>query len=233
MTHANITAAILAVMGEVGYVRKGGRVDMKGQGSYSFAGEADMLRVLRPHMVAAGLVLVPVGASISALHEILEGKYGNRPSRTVRATVTYRLLHTSGESIDLQVCGEGQDQGDKATPKAMTIALKYALRQLFLIETGDDPDRERPEDREPPPRKQSRKEMEAEALRDLRAEVSALLKEAGCGKGDGTADGVCAMANGGADLASCWGSVDALQAVLDHFGSYDTPSAARADAMKE
>src|SRR3990167_1905296 len=30
--------------------------------------------------------------------------------------------------------------GDKSVNKAMTGMLKYALRQTFLIETGDDPD---------------------------------------------------------------------------------------------
>ena len=35
--------------------------------------------------------------------------------------------------------GEGSDTGDKASNKALTGAYKYALRQTFCIETGDDP----------------------------------------------------------------------------------------------
>jgi len=38
----------------------------------------------------------------------------------------------------------GQDGGDKSVPKSLTIALKYALRQAFLMETGDDPDVHQP-----------------------------------------------------------------------------------------
>ena len=34
------------------------------------------------------------------------------------------------------------DVGDKSANKAATGLLKYALRQTFLIETGDDPDAE-------------------------------------------------------------------------------------------
>jgi hypothetical protein len=38
--------------------------------------------------------------------------------------------------------------GDKATAKAMTGAYKYALRQTFCIETGDDPDKDPSVDQE-------------------------------------------------------------------------------------
>ena len=40
----------------------------------------------------------------------------------------------------VKVLGDGADTGDKASYKAMTGAMKYALRQTFVIETGDDPD---------------------------------------------------------------------------------------------
>lgn len=141
--------AILAVMAEVGYVQKTGQVRGGGM-NYKFAGEAAMLAALRPHMIANGLVMLPVGVSLSEHHEtsprFYQGKeQGVKTSRTVRTVSTYRLAHRSGEFVDLQVAGEGQDSGDKATAKAMTIALKYAIRQAFLIETGDDPDETRPE----------------------------------------------------------------------------------------
>ena len=53
----------------------------------------------------------------------------------------------SGEEITARVAGEGLDVGDKASYKAMTGALKYALLQSFLLATGDDPEDERPESR--------------------------------------------------------------------------------------
>jgi len=137
--------AIGAVMAAVGYVKKGGRVSGGGM-NYTFAGEADLLKALRPAMVEAGLSMCPVGCELFEHHEMVETNYGPKPSRTVRVIATYRLAHVGGEYMDLQTAGEGQDKGDKATAKAMTIALKYALRQAFLIETGDDPDRVRPED---------------------------------------------------------------------------------------
>jgi hypothetical protein len=70
----------------------------------------------------------------------------------VVAAVTYRLTHApSGESEDCQVLGEASDAGDKAAPKALTGAYKYFLRQTFLIETGDDPDRYTSADQEAAP----------------------------------------------------------------------------------
>jgi hypothetical protein len=70
----------------------------------------------------------------------------------VVAAVTYRLTHaSSGESEDCQVLGEASDAGDKAAPKALTGAYKYFLRQTFLIETGDDPDRYASADQEAAP----------------------------------------------------------------------------------
>jgi hypothetical protein len=72
----------------------------------------------------------------------------------VVAAVTYRLTHApSGESEDCQVLGEASDAGDKAAPKALTGAYKYFLRQTFLIETGDDPDRYASADQEAAPAK--------------------------------------------------------------------------------
>lgn len=138
--------AIRAVMGDVGYVQKVGQItDNRGKKMYNFAGEVAMLRALRPSMLERGLCMFPVGCELFETHEILDGKYGKKTSRTVRVVSTYRLAHESGEFVDIQVAGEGQDSGDKAAAKAMTIALKYAIRQTFLIETGDDPDESRPE----------------------------------------------------------------------------------------
>lgn len=171
-----LAAAVLAVMGEVGYVHKSGRVSSAGA-NYTFAGEVDLLRVLRPAMVAHGLCMLPVATELREHHETVPGRDGKpRTSRTVRVVQTYRLLHVSGEYQDLVVVGEGQDSGDKAGAKAMTIALKYALRQAFLVETGDDPDRERPEEREEEPR---RERPDDRLFRQQQESARALLRELG------------------------------------------------------
>lgn len=76
-------------------------------------------------------------------------KYGEEITYTQTAvsvvlTVKYSFFTVDGSSVSVTVCGEGLDYGDKATPKAMAIAHKYALLQLFCIPTqdGDDPDKD-------------------------------------------------------------------------------------------
>lgn len=149
-THSNVYEAINAVMQEIGYVYKGTKVDMGGGRSYRAAGEAELLKALRPVMVRHGLMIMPIQHEVESVHEMLPKFYrgkkeGERSSRTVRVNSIYRIAHVSGQYVDVAAAGEGQDTGDKATAKALTIAMKYALRQSFALETGDDPDRERPE----------------------------------------------------------------------------------------
>lgn len=84
-----------------------------------------------------------------------------------RATLEaeYKLLSTiDGSSEYLQVMGEGMDSGDKATNKAMSIAHKYALIQLFNIPSvgSDDPDLESPEAEPVSPRKAPRAQVVTE-----------------------------------------------------------------------
>lgn len=58
----------------------------------------------------------------------------------VRINVTYHFTHSDASHADITVFGEAMDSGDKATTKAMSIALKYALLQMFLIPTEEDKD---------------------------------------------------------------------------------------------
>jgi hypothetical protein len=127
--------AINEVMGKVGYVQKTGY--MKNQ-NYTYAKEGEFIAAIRPAMVEAGLVMFPSGATniTSDIYHTTSGTAMNR----VTGIFAFTLAHTSGESVTVTAIGEGADAGDKASYKAMTGAMKYALRQAFVIETGDDPD---------------------------------------------------------------------------------------------
>lgn len=150
--------AVLCVMQEVPYVQKTGKVG-SGSYGYTFAGEADFIERLHPALVKHGLTLQPVGAEV-LFHEQYQTGKGAAMNR-VAVRMAYRLTHApSGQSRDLAALGEGTDAGDKAIPKAQTIALKYVLRQMFVVETGNDPDEHpaeaaarapQPARQEPPP----------------------------------------------------------------------------------
>lgn len=45
------------------------------------------------------------------------------------------------------ITGEGMDKGDKAGYKAYTGALKYYLANTFMVATGDDPEKDSPEEK--------------------------------------------------------------------------------------
>jgi hypothetical protein len=128
--------ALSYVYRRVGYVQKGRSKGL----NYSYAGEAALIAAIRPWMAEAGLVgpyPVEVTASVVA-HTPTRG--GSNQTRH-EVIVTYELMHgPTGERLRLQVPGLGIDSGDKGTAKAMTMAYKYILRQLWCVETGDDPD---------------------------------------------------------------------------------------------
>lgn len=133
--HDSLIKAKLAVMEDVPYVQKTSAQNL----NYKFAGEADLIAKLRPEMIRHGIAVSPV-----SVDELRQDEYSSREGKRMGhllARWTFRFTHvTSGEFENVQVLGEASDTGDKCAGKAATIALKYALRQFFLIETGDDPD---------------------------------------------------------------------------------------------
>lgn len=63
-------------------------------------------------------------------------------------TVKFRYVTTDGSSVETTNVGEAMDSFDKGMNKAMSIALKYSLLQMFLIPTKEkkDPDFDTPEE---------------------------------------------------------------------------------------
>ena len=132
-----IHEAILEVMKEVGYVQK----ERSPKLSYTFASESAFLQALRPSLIKYGIM-----AYVVDLREVRTETYTTKNGTSMNRTITHgivRFVHAkSGTFVDAHATGEGADVGDKSASKAMTGLQKYALRQTFLIETGDDPDRQ-------------------------------------------------------------------------------------------
>jgi len=131
-----LTKALGAVMAAVGYVRGTGQ---NTQQRYSFTSDEDLAAAVQPALVANGVTLSPVSADVRDL--TLTTSKGNTMQRVVLVQ-SWRVAHTSGQWMTIEVAGEGADSMDKATPKALTNARKYMLRLLFCIPTGDDTERE-------------------------------------------------------------------------------------------
>lgn len=134
--HKNIYEAIHAVMQEVGYVQK----EKKPGLNYTYAGEAALIAALRPAMVEHGIIVF-VKEVRNKTWNVYQTSKGNTMMDTgLELVVTFHHV-PSGTEISVMAPGEGADTGDKSGNKASTGAYKYALRQTFMIETGDDPDK--------------------------------------------------------------------------------------------
>jgi hypothetical protein len=134
--HKNIQEAILAVYNTVGYVQK----EESKKLDYTFASEKEFIKTLRPVMVANGIIMF-----VKSMNNIVQTEYTTRSGAVMLRTNIHGVVcftHVTGSFIDVESYGEGADSGDKSTNKAMTDLYKYALRQTFMIETGDDPDKD-------------------------------------------------------------------------------------------
>lgn len=157
-TPGALARAVCQVMGAVRYIPETGKNDFHG---YRYASDEDLLVAVQPAMAAAGLALIPARVDTRTVEHTPDRK--NKAQWRTEITVTYDLLHVSGECRQVQGVGCGIDGEDKGVYKAMTGALKYALRHTFLLPTGDDPERARGRDED-----DDRRERERERERDDR-----------------------------------------------------------------
>ena len=129
-----VAAKILAVMAEIGYVKKGGKNKFQ---NYTYVSETDAILTIREVMINHKLVATPVVTQSNTI-EAGATKSGAKQFLT-SILVEYTFTDTeSGESLLVTTIGQGMDTGDKGAYKAMAGANKYALLKAFQIATGDD-----------------------------------------------------------------------------------------------
>lgn len=127
---------ILAVMSEIQAIEKERKNVQQG---YNFRGIDDVYNMVQPLMAKHGIFM---------RSELLSDRSEERTSKG-GATLIYRIINMrysficeDGSFITTDTIGEGMDSGDKAGPKAMSIAQKYAILQVFMIPTVDPKDSE-------------------------------------------------------------------------------------------
>jgi len=132
----NIYESITKIMSELGAISKD---KVNSQQGFKYRGIDDVMNALNPLLAKHKVFVVP---------EVIEHKREERTSSKGNVllysicTIKYTFYAEDGTSVFAVVIGEGMDSGDKATNKAMAIAMKYACFQTFCIPTGDDPDSE-------------------------------------------------------------------------------------------
>ena len=131
-------------MADIGAICKD---SVNAQQGFKYRGIDAVYNTLYPVMAKYGLFITP---------EILDHKREERTTtktyngQTKTSTLLYSIITVKytvyapdGSFVCMTVIGEGMDSGDKATNKAMSIAMKYAMFQLFMIPTeAVDPDGE-------------------------------------------------------------------------------------------
>jgi hypothetical protein len=133
--------AILAVMADIAPLAKDRKNDSQ---HYSFRGIDDVYNVVQPILVKHGVYLRSEIQSVER-SERLSKSGGLMAFSVVRAR--YFFVAKDGSCVSTDAVGEGMDSGDKSTPKALSIAQKYAILQMFCWPTADpkDPEVDSPE----------------------------------------------------------------------------------------
>lgn len=133
----NLMQKLAEIMNDIERIPKRGHNDFH---NYDYALEADIKDVVRTELAKRKIMMFT--NELSRTMMLVTTKKG-ATEQIVTLEVEYTLMDSeNGESIKFVGYGDGQDAGDKAVYKAKTGALKYALTSLFLIPTGDDPEKE-------------------------------------------------------------------------------------------
>lgn len=127
------------VLREKGILKKGGTNDYD---HYSYFSEAQYKELFTELFSQHGLEL-----KFDELeYQTFEGSEKQANGRMPRVRFDLFDVET-GFYESTVITGEGIDKGDKAGYKAYTGALKYYLADTFMVATGDDPEKESPDNR--------------------------------------------------------------------------------------
>lgn len=124
------------VMKEIGGIGKDQKNDAQG---FKFRGIDQFVNALYPALTKHGVFMTP--AATSEWHELKDVTRSNGKAgvdKHVHIQMKYTFWAEDGSSVVVgPIPAEGLDSGDKATNKALSAALKYALIQTFSIPTVD------------------------------------------------------------------------------------------------
>lgn len=120
-----------------------GKDSLNEQQKFMYRGVDAVMNALNPVLTQNRMFCVP---------EVLEQRREERQARSGGNLIysilrmRYTLYAEDGSSVSAVVVGEGMDSADKSSNKAMSVAYKYAMFQIFSIPTEEmvDPDGETP-----------------------------------------------------------------------------------------
>jgi ERF superfamily protein len=198
MTALSVAGALSAVMEDVQKISKDQAVT-SGPARFNFRGVDDVMQAVGPALRKHGVIFAP-SRVVSVEHERYETAKGS-PMDGVTVIVEYTITGPAGDVMTAASAGQAADSGDKAVPKAMSVAYRTVLLQALCIPTGDpDPD----------------SQVHERAPRPPEAPVDVVRKVAGLAGIDAAAlDADIAARHGGLTLADL--SADELRAEYKHY----------------
>lgn len=99
--------------------------------NFKFRGIDDVMNTMHPILSKNNIFVAPEVESFE--REERTSKNGGLIIYTV-ATIKFTFYAEDGSNIIVKVVGEAMDSGDKGMNKAMSIAYKYALFQVFAYQ---------------------------------------------------------------------------------------------------
>lgn len=125
-----------------------GKTSKNAQQGFMYRGVDAVMNALNPVLTANHVFCVP---------EVLEQHREERQTKNGGNLIysilkmCYTLYAEDGSSVSATVIGEGMDSADKSSNKAMSVAYKYAMFQIFSIPTEEmaDPDADTPPESTP------------------------------------------------------------------------------------
>ena len=125
---------IIEVMAVINAIGKDRRNQQQG---FQFRGIDDVMNELHSSLAKCGVFVLP--------KVLEETRTTGKTSRGgdmfyTRLKINFGFYAEDGSHVDAVVIGEAMDTGDKASNKALSIGLKYAMLQVFCIPTEDEKD---------------------------------------------------------------------------------------------
>jgi hypothetical protein len=131
----SISKALAAMQAEFTTITKSGENKFD---RYTYANLEDYIKGTRDILTKHAFFIVSSVEKIERLPDRPTQKGGLEHAVQIRLLM--RLVHESGEWIEISCAGEGQDRADKAAYKAITGARKYGMATLLGLATSDDPE---------------------------------------------------------------------------------------------
>lgn len=136
-TYPLIYAKLAAVMAELPAV---GKDSVNTQQGWNFRGVDAVVNAISPALRKHGVIPVPK-LHKAAYRDTTTAGRDPRPTREVTVEVEYTFYAEDGSNVTAIVPGESLDQSDKGSAKAMSVAFRIALLQVFALPTSEpDPD---------------------------------------------------------------------------------------------